>query len=201
MYNMTDAERTATVEALLFLHGEALSTEKLTSFLKISAKDVMAACAELARQLSDEKRGLQLLEKSGLYQLVTKPAFGNFLEEFVKESLKEDLTPAALETLSLVAYFGPLTRAHVDFVRGVNSSFTLRNLLMRGLVERKSAKGNMFAYEVTFDFLKQLGISTVAELPKYEEYQRLKEQLMTNNQYQISNQVQNPNGSELEIGN
>ncbi|OGM91848.1 SMC-Scp complex subunit ScpB [Candidatus Wolfebacteria bacterium RIFCSPHIGHO2_01_FULL_48_22] len=176
---MSDVEKVAAVEALLFLYGEALSAEKMGSFLKISTQAAMEACSALAQQCADEHRGLQVVEKNGLYQLVTKPQFGAFLEEFVKESLKEELTSAALETLSLVAYFGPVTRAHIDFVRGVNSSFTLRNLLMRGLIERKMEKGNMYAYEVTFDFLKQLGIGKASELPKYEEYQKLRGQLMS----------------------
>jgi segregation and condensation protein B len=176
---MMEADKLAALEALLFLHGEPLTAEKIASFLKISAEEAAQAAAALAQNYAAADRGISLVEKGGAYQLATKPAFGDFLEQFVKESLKEELTPAALETLSLIAYCGPLTRAHIDFVRGVNSSFTLRNLLMRGLVERKQAKGNMYAYEVTFDFLKQLGLSRPEELPKFEEYRKLRDQLIS----------------------
>jgi len=175
---MTDAEYTAAVEALLFLHGEALSAEKMASFLKSSTETVRSACERLSEQYADSQRGLLLVEKGDSYQITTKPAFGGFLEEFVKEGLKEDLTSAALETLSLVAYFGPITRAHIDFVRGVNSSFTLRNLLIRGLIERTFTKGNVYSYTVTFDFLRHVGLGRPSELPRYEEYKKLREQLI-----------------------
>ncbi len=168
---------TAALEALLFLHGEPLGIGKIALFLGKAEEEAKALCEAYAQELQSDDRGLVLIEKNGTYQLATKPQFGSFLESFIKESLKEDLTPAALETLSLIAYFGPLTRAHIDFVRGVNSSFILRNLLIRGLIERKLAKGNSFAYEVTFDFLRHVGLSDLSQLPKFAEFQDLRKKL------------------------
>lgn len=116
------------------------------------------------------------MENSGKYLLATKPEHSVLVEKFVTEDLKEELTPAALETLSIVSYFGPVTRAQIDFLRGVNSSFILRSLLIRGLIERKTAKGLAFEYEVSFEFLKYMGIDHVSKMPKYDEYQKLKDQ-------------------------
>lgn len=183
---MTDAELLGALEAILFLYGEPLAIEKIASFLAVPEERAREVCAQLADYYSsNESRGLMIIGKDGQFQVVTKPKFGGFLESFLKESLKEDLTPAALETLSLVAYFGPITRAHIDFVRGVNSSFTLRNLLIRGLIERKLTGGNAYAYEVTFDFLKHLGIGKTSEMPKFEEYGKLRDQLFSHKEEEI----------------
>ena len=101
--------------------------------------------------------------------------FKNISEKLAKEEFKEDLTPAALETLSVVAYLGPMPRSMIDYVRGVNSSFMLRNLLMRGLVERtlSEKRKNVYEYRVSFDFLKHMGIGTIGELPEYEKYKNI----------------------------
>lgn len=182
---MTDVGKIAALEALLFLHGESLSIQKIAAYLHMDEADVRVLCEAYTRASAVEDRGCMLIQKGDAYQLVTKPAFGSLLEEFAKQDLKEDLTPAAIETLSLVAYFGPLTRAHIDFVRGVNSSFTLRNLLMRGLIERKATKGNTYAYEVTFDFLKHMGISKQDDLPGFSEHLQLRDKLFTQQQEEI----------------
>ena len=96
------------------------------------------------------------------------------MEIVAKEDLKEELTPAALETLSLIAYFGPLSRPQIDFVRGVNSSFIVRNLSVRGLVDRKQGKGNAYVYTASVDFLKYMGAGSVQKLPDYEKYREMK---------------------------
>ncbi len=164
------------IEALLFIFGESLDKKKISSTLKITEEEVQRAVGLLKEQYSDSKRGITLMENSGKYILATKPEHSVLVEKFVTEDLKEELTPAALETLSIISYFGPVTRAQIDFLRGVNSSFILRSLLIRGLIERKTAKGLAFEYEVSFEFLKYMGIDHVSKMPKYDEYQKLKDQ-------------------------
>ena len=164
------------IEALLFIFGESLDKKKISSTLKITEEEVQQAVGLLKEQYSDSKRGIILMENSGKYILATKPEHSVLVEKFVTEDLKEELTPAALETLSIISYFGPVTRAQIDFLRGVNSSFILRSLLIRGLIERKTAKGLAFEYEVSFEFLKYMGIDHVSKMPKYDEYQKLKDQ-------------------------
>jgi len=101
------------------------------------------------------------------------------MEEFIKDEFREDLTPASLETLSLISYLGPVSRAQIDYYRGVNSSFILRSLLMRGLVERYNdpQRANVYLYQASFDLLKYLGISRVEDLPEYEKFRTMNNKL------------------------
>jgi segregation and condensation protein B len=163
------------MEAVLFIFGEAIDKKKLANTLKSTEEEIDEAGKFLSISLSNSERGIILIENGGKYMLATKPEHSVLVEKFITEDLKEDLTPAALETLSIISYFGPATRAQIDYLRGVNSSFILRSLLIRGLVIRKN-KGNAFEYEVSFDFLKYIGIDNVGKMPQYEEYQKLKDQ-------------------------
>lgn len=159
----------AVIEALLFVYGEPMEIKRIMKISRASNEAVREAVSRLKEEYADEKRGLTLIEDANRLQLATKPEISVFLEDFVKEEFKEELTPASVETLSLIAYFGPLSRARLDYFRGVNSSFILRNLLLRGLVERHSdpQKGNAYLYQVSFDLLKYLGISKIEDLPEY----------------------------------
>src|SRR5260221_661627 len=126
----------AALEALLFIHGEPLVVAKIQEVLKVSAEEVEKLLEELSKKYESPGHGVRLLLHGAKAQLITKPEYGELLEYFVKEELAEELTPASLETLALVAYLGPLPRSRIEYLRGVNSSFTLRSLLVRGLVER-----------------------------------------------------------------
>jgi len=171
----TQEEKLAALEAILFAYGEPITLLKLASIIGISAQDIEALVEKFSQLLEQQERGLVVVKHKDCLTLATKPQFSFLLEEFIKEDLKEDLTSAASETLALIAYFGPITRSHIDFVRGVNSSFMLRNLLMRGLIERKAGKGNAYEYETSVDFLKHMGVKSAEELPEYEKYKQLKE--------------------------
>lgn len=163
---------TAALEALLFVHGDPLDTKKIASALKAESQDVEQAIATLAGHLENNERGLMLMRHESRVQLVTKPMFSSLVEHLVKDEFEEKLTPAALETLSLVAYLGPISRARVDYLRGVNSSYSVRNLLMRGLVEKTAdpQAPHVVAYRVSFDLLKHLGIASIEDLPDYKKY-------------------------------
>lgn len=171
--NYTDIA--AAVEALLFVYGEPLEVKKISKLLNIEEEKTGIALKELEERLKDDKRGLRLIFNGEKTQLATKPEFSGFLENFIKEEFKEDLTPATLETLSLIAYFGPISRAKIDYFRGVNSSFILRNLLIRGLIERASdIEGERgYLYQLSFDCLKHLGISKIEDLPEYQKFKNI----------------------------
>src|SRR4051812_16020530 len=120
----------AELEALLFLHGEPLAFKKIAAVLSVEE----SACAELIRALDeklqhDENGGLHLVIDKEKVQLATKPAFGKLLETFVREELTEELTPASMETLAIIAYLGPISRVKIEYLRGVNSSVILRSLM------------------------------------------------------------------------
>jgi len=173
----------AAIEALLFVYGEPLEIKRIAKILKVEESVIAASLKELKQEYLSENRGLALIVNNGRVQLATKPEFASLLEDFVKEEFKENLTPASLETLSLIAYLGPLSRAQIDYYRGVNSSFILRSLLIRGLIERFSdpKRPNTYLYQTSFNLLKYLGISKVEDLPEYQRFKTISNDLMTNN--------------------
>lgn len=163
------------IEALLFIYGEPLEIRKLAKILGVEEERVKSGLKELEENLKNRESGLVLIFQGSRVQLATKPDFSRLIEDFIKDEYDETLTPAALETLSLIAYLGPISRARIDYFRGVNSSYTLRNLLMRGLVERISdpKSPHIFLYQISFDLLKYLGVSKLEELPDYQKFQSL----------------------------
>lgn len=169
----------AKIEALLFIYGEPMDLKKIAKTLGAEESEVKEALKEMEEKYQADERGLFLVFEKEKVQLTTKPDFAKLLESVIKEELHENLTGAALETLSIVAYAGPLTRAELEYIRGVNSSFTLRNLLIRGLIRREvdSKRSNVFLYLPSFDLLKHLGISRTEDLPEYQRFQQLIEKL------------------------
>jgi len=175
MDQFEDIKKTAAaIEALLFIYGEPMEIKKIARLLKIDGEATKNALNDLAKNFEQENRGLKLIFSDNKVQLATKPDFASLLESFIKEEFNENLTPASLETLALIAYSGPLTRAQIDYYRGVNSSFILRSLLIRGLIERftDSQKSGAYLYQASFDLLRYLGISKIEELPGYEEFKQ-----------------------------
>ncbi|MEK7086926.1 MAG: SMC-Scp complex subunit ScpB [Patescibacteria group bacterium] len=163
----------AQLEVLFFHYGEPLPIKKIMKVLNLKEAECEKLLSEWDAALNQApERGLTLLRKEDKIQLVTKPEFQNISQKLIQEEFKEEISPAAVETLAIVAYLGPLPRATIDYIRGVNSSFILRNLLMRGLIERnfKQEKSNAYHYEVSFDFLKHMGLTRIEELPEYEKY-------------------------------
>lgn len=169
------------IESLLFVYGEPLTLKKLREITGRNEEEIQKAVDTLRNAY--QNRGLFLLEHEGSYQLGSHPEAATYVEKLVKSDLGEELSRAALETIAIVAYKGPLTRADIEYVRGVNSSFTLRNLLMRGLVERienpKDARS--YLYRVSFDFLKYLGLTRIEELPQFEEFKKEKIEVFEEN--------------------
>ncbi len=179
MSTIPEEKNFAALEALLFYYGEPLALRQIAKLLKMQEE----ACAALLDAFSekiakDETSGLVLLKNGSSYQLGTKPEFRRFGEALAQDEFRETLTPAAVETLSIIGYLGPVTRATIDYIRGVNSSFILRNLLMRGLVDRKfhEHKKNIYEYSVSFDFLRHMGLQEPGALPEYARYHTILEE-------------------------
>lgn len=179
---MTPEEKLAKLEAILFIHGEPLPAVKLGELLSVEQDELAALLGTLEERLRAAERGLMLLKDREKVQLVTKPEFHSVLEGFVKEELSEDLTPAVLETLAIISYFGPISRSRIEYQRGVNSMFILRNLLLRGLVERfpDPQHANSFLYRASLDLWKHLGLSRKEDLPEFEKFQGLLAQFENN---------------------
>lgn len=157
------------IESILFVSGEPVKISKICKITQAKKGEVENAIMILKSKYSSGS-GLAILSKENEIQMATNPDNGSFISALVKSEIQENLSRAALEVLSIVAYRNPITRANIEAIRGVNCSFTLRSLLMRGLLERReNLKDNRgYLYSISFDFLKKLGIDSVEKLPDYE---------------------------------
>jgi len=159
----------AKIEALLFYKGEPLTIKALAKMLGASEDEVQTALGVLEEKLAG--RGLTLIRKEDELALSTSPDMSELLEGLRKEELNKDLSKASLETLAVVMYKNGATRSEIDYIRGVNSSFILRNLLIRGLIEKmpdpKDAR--RLIYKPTFDLLSFMGVSKIEDIPDYGE--------------------------------
>lgn len=170
--NTRNLDKLAELEALLFIHGEPIGVSKTAKILGMKEGDLPPLLEEFEAGLKLENRGLTLVYDGEKIQLATKREFGSLLGQFIREELSEDLTPASLETLSIISYLGPISRSRLEFLRGVNSFFTLRSLMLRGLVERYQdpRRQNTFLYKPSFDLLKHLGLNKINDLPEFEKF-------------------------------
>lgn len=156
----------AKIEAVLFWKGEPISLSKLATLVGEDTDAVKGALTTLSTSLSG--RGLAVVLIDDEVELRTAPDASSLIEKLTKDELMRDLGKAGLETLSIVIYRHPIKRSEIDYIRGVNSSFILRNLLMRGLVERVSEKeGRGFSYKPTVELLSHLGVAQIEDLPDY----------------------------------
>lgn len=162
----------AELEALLFEHGEPISIKKISKIIGVGEKKCKELIQEYTDKLSHNERGLTLLQKENEIQLTTKPELEKVIDHLKGEEFKEELTPASLEVLTIIAYLGPISKMDIDYIRGVNSNFTLRSLLVRGLIEREKID-NHYQYKITFKFLRHMGIRRTEDLPEYENYKDL----------------------------
>jgi len=157
------------IEAILFVKGEPVKIKQLARLLEVSVEEIKEAVKILEKKLSD--RGLQLIFKEDEILLGTRSVLGPLLEKIQKEELNKELSKAALETLAIILYQNPqgVTRSEIDYIRGVNSSFILRNLAIRGLVEKvpHPFDKRTFVYKASSDLLAYLGVSKIEDLPDY----------------------------------
>lgn len=173
-------DKLSALEAILFAYGEPLTAKKIAALLNCDEKEAREYCEIFAKKLADDAtRGLRLLSMNGEFQLATKTEHATLIATLVKSETQAELTRAAEETLAIIAYGGPIGRADIDYVRGVNSSFILRNLALRGLIDREidPHRANAYRYTLSFHCLKHLGIANVETLPQYAKYRKLIEQL------------------------
>lgn len=168
---MDNSKLKSVIESLLFSKGAPMSLVQLARFSGAKKSDVSKAMKDLEVNYSESDRGIALIKNGNSFQLVTKPENASYIENIIKKDLEDSLSRAALEVVSIIAYRGPITRPDIEAIRGVNSSFTLRNLFMRGLITRVAKKNDkrIYLYRISFDFIKKLGLSKIEELPNYEK--------------------------------
>lgn len=175
------------IEALLFFKAEPLSLKKLEEVLKVPKTEILEALESLKNNLTN--RGIVLMEKDEEFTIAVSPVYSEMIDEIQKEELNRDLSKASLETLSIILYKNGASRSEIDFIRGVNSSFTLRALLVRGLIEKVASTedNRRYIYKPTFDLLSFMGVSNISELPGWEELNKaIEKTIKENNEEEIS---------------
>lgn len=157
------------IESILLFRNEPVSFKELAKITESSIEDVRLAVDALQKVYAN--RGIVIVADGEEVSLGTAPANSALVESMQKEELSRELGRAGLETLAVVLYKGPVSRREVDYIRGVNSSYTLRNLLIRGLIKKTdSGEGERsFSYKPTIELLQHLGVSRVEELPGFQE--------------------------------
>jgi segregation and condensation protein B len=156
------------IESLLFVALKPLSAQKIAELLAAESDEVGRTLNELKDELNKNERGIQLMQLGSKYSFSTAPANAKIIRDYLQDEQTGELTRPALETLTIIAYRGPITKADLDVIRGVNCALILRNLMIKGLIESTEDKAKMtHYYQVTFDFLKFLGLSEVKELPDF----------------------------------
>ncbi len=156
------------IEALLFFKNESVTVSWLSKGVEKTEQEVEEALSALEAHL--RSRGVVLQRNGKEVALKTSPDASALIEKFSKEEMAKELTPSALETLSIIAYRGPLAKKEIDYIRGVNSGFILRNLLIRGLIEKEEGReGRSVVYKPTLDLLSLLGVSSLDQLEEYKE--------------------------------
>lgn len=159
----------SSIESLLFVSGEPMKLAKIAKICEVSKDDVSREIEMLSADYKNSESGFSIIRKDDSVQMATNPANSEAVSRLVSGELQSDLSRSALEVLAIVAYRGPITRVQIDAVRGVNCSYVLRGLMVKGLVKRKeTADIRGYLYEISFDFLKSLGIANVQELPDWE---------------------------------
>ena len=157
------------IESILFFKGEPVSIKQLAEILNAKEGEISDALNLLKENLKD--RGICLIKNDNKVMLGTSPEMHEVIENLKKEELSRDIGKAGIETLSIVLYKGPVRKSEIDYIRGVNSGSILRNLMIRGLVERKSDENDQrsYLYIPTFELLSFLGVSSLEELPEYDK--------------------------------
>jgi segregation and condensation protein B len=157
------------VESLLFIAAKPMSVKQLAELTKDGEPEIMTACDELVAEYKASQRGIQIIKDCNKFQMVSSPENARIIQEFIKDETTGELSRPSMETLTIIAYRGPIAKLDLDRIRGVNCSLIIRNLLLRGLIEAKlEKKKNETYYNVSFDFIRFLGVNDVSELPEFE---------------------------------
>lgn len=162
------------IEGLLFLAGEeGITMEQFQKVFDINENDIKEVIAHLQNDLKTNDRGIEIVEIADTYQMTTKPALAPYIEKYVKAPKPSSLSQAALETLAIVAYKQPISRAQIEEIRGVKSERALNTLSTRGLIKevgRVEGTGRAILYGVTDEFLSYFGLKSLEELPPLPEH-------------------------------
>jgi len=165
---MKENEIKSAIEAVLFAVGEPVSASRISLFLGMPEEDVYSYADSLADEYIKNNRGLRILKLDDKLQMCSAPDYAHLIVKIMEKRKPPMLSQPALEALAIIAYFQPVTRAYIDQVRGVDSTYTVNMLLEKGLIERSGnldAPGRPSLYRTTDVFLRTMGITNIKELP------------------------------------
>ena len=169
---MEQTELQRAIEAILFAAGERIETVRLAETLEVDVADICRVADELADQLAFERRGIRIIRLEDGYQMVSSGEMADFITKCLETRKPPKLSASQLETLTIIAYYQPATKAMVEQIRGVDSSYSVSALLNKSLIEeagRLNVPGRPIQYRTTPDFLRTFGISALEELPPIEK--------------------------------
>ena len=161
------------IEAILFSAGRAVETKELMAILELNNEDIDTILQNMKVEFDEQNRGIEIIKVDNGYQLCSKKEYYDYIYPIFDNRAKPNLSAAALETLSIIAYNPKITRAEIEQIRGVNSDGTIYKLLEYNLIEevgRLDAPGRPTLYGTTKEFLKMFGISNLDELPELPRY-------------------------------
>ncbi len=152
----------------MFVASKPLSAIAIAKVLGVGEAAVSAALAELAQNKKDS--GTVLLESNGTWQVATNPENAANVKAFLNTELREKLTDVTVETLAIIAYRQPISKVEIEAIRGVNCQYSLRTLLIRGLISRTAdqSDGRQVLYQTTHEFMKHMGLRSVKDLPDFD---------------------------------
>lgn len=177
----------AAIEAILFISGEAVQLSRIAQVIQQDNRTTKSIIRKMMDQYTVEKRGIQIIEVNGAYQMCTCPQFFEYIKALYKSPQKQVLTQTLLETLAIIAYKQPITKAQIEEVRGVSSDHAINKLLDRNLiyeVGRMDAPGKPLLFGTTDDFLRYFGFRSIDELPQ------LHNQIMEQIQQEVQDEIQ-----------
>lgn len=178
------------IESILFFKGHEVSFKELEKLLNCTESEIKDALDILKEKLED--RGISLVLHNEKATLTTSPDSSELIQNITKEELSKELSKSALETLSIILYRGPVRRNEVDYIRGVSSQFSIRNLLVRGLIEKSTTSDDArsFIYQPSTEFLQYLGITSLDQLDNYQKIRaELQSYIDSNNKDAQENEV------------
>ncbi|MEK7535402.1 MAG: SMC-Scp complex subunit ScpB [Patescibacteria group bacterium] len=158
------------LEAILFYKSEPVTIAWLAKVTKREGSEINEALIELENTLAQSDGGIILVRTSDHVQLGTSPDAASTIEQITKDELSGELGKAGVEALSIILYQGPISRTKIDYIRGVNSQFTVRHLMVRGLIDRipNPEDSRSYLYQPTIKLLTFMGLAKIEDLPDYE---------------------------------
>ena len=169
---MEQTELQRAIEAILFAAGERIEVSRLAMALEADPKDIVAAADKLMDELSFERRGIRILKLEKGYQMVSSGEMADYVTKALETRKPPKLSSSQLETLTIVAYYQPATKAMIEQIRGVDSSYSISALMNKKLIDeagRLNVPGRPIQYKTTPDFLRTFGISSLEKLPSIEK--------------------------------